>query len=281
MVFDIFIKSTGQDLLCFQELQKDIKIYSNLGGKVYVSVPKQDYELFQNVISEDFILLTDQEIIISWNYSGKYYSDNWYMQQALKLLISRYIENEYYLILDSNTLITRRFDENDFYLNGLVKYNIGNENGDDLNFEYSTAAFLGLQSYKAVGFNNVNQVFNTANVRQLLKHIESLVDEPVADNLITSCLPNHEKCPPPWTEFHLYGIFSKELSPVQHHAYSRDNQIAHFKYTGRDAILKFINDIQASKPLFIKFWKSRRLDVADIPDKEYLQLISELKSSFQ
>ena len=78
-------------------------------------VPRNERDQFAGLIGKNYIVLTAEEVASAAGYAGEF-PDSWFTQQIIKIIAANIVDHEYYLILDSNTLIGFDFDERHFHL---------------------------------------------------------------------------------------------------------------------------------------------------------------------
>src|SRR5690242_15866664 len=101
---DIVIKTRMFDAIPFAQLQKDLAAHSRLHGRVYVVVPRSERDRFSTLVEDKQIVLTAEEVASAAQYTGDF-PDTWFTQQIIKIIAANVVKNDYFLILDSNTLI--------------------------------------------------------------------------------------------------------------------------------------------------------------------------------
>ena len=112
---DVVIKTRAQDLVPFLQLQTDLAAHSRLHGRVFIIVPHHELDQFLNVVANSNTLLTAEEVVRTAGYNAEF-PDTWFTQQIIKIIAANVVDREYYLILDSNTLIGFDFEEQYFRL---------------------------------------------------------------------------------------------------------------------------------------------------------------------
>lgn len=279
---DIFIKSTEKDFLSFIELQKDIQKYNKLNGEVYVSVPKNNYSKFKEIIDPSFILMCDEEILHFLNYHGAYL-DSWCSQQAIKLLAYNFVKNNSYLVLDSNTLLTQKLNTKIFKKNKRYIYaiDIKNDCEEDIEFEILTSRFLNIKNFKLIGLTNVNQVFITDNVKALSAYVEDIKKDTFV-NILMKSIPPMKKgdSPTPWTEFHLYGLFCAKILGRSRNKtiFEQKNNVVWI--TPETPFNEIGNTIRNNYPLFIKMHQERIYHQNKVlSDHKYKSYVKEIRAT--
>jgi hypothetical protein len=270
---DIVIKTRALDLLPFLQLQKDLVKHSRLHGRIYMIVHSSERDQFAGRTEKNIIVLTAEEVAASAGYIGEF-PDTWSTQQIIKIIAANIVEHEYYLILDSNTLLGFDFDERYFLSHGQYVYAVNDFN--DAVWELQSRNFLGLQgACRLAGFRAANQIFSKQNARDLIRHVERLYNNNIvrillrySDDLNTSF----------WTEFALYGLFVRFLRESSGHRFEERFDLFHFY--GRQKFTHFLKDIEAQPPLMIKFYKRRR-GRYDLDPTRYAKRVSEIKRTYR
>src|SRR5215471_18364079 len=169
---DIVIKTCVHDAVPFAQLQRDLAAHSRLRGRVYVIVPRNERDQFAGLIGENYIFLTAEEVASAAAYAGVF-PDSWFTQQIIKIIAANIVDHEYYLILDSNTLIGFDFDERYFLSRGEYVYAV--DDFRDVAWELQSRNFLGLQTPgRLTGFRAANQIFSKQNAQALVRHVERM-----------------------------------------------------------------------------------------------------------
>jgi len=88
-------------------------------------------------------------------------------------------------------------------------------------------SFLNLgSSARLFGFRNVNQIFIKRNARLLIKRLRQAHGQNVIDTLIR--YSRSDQFTKYWTEFALYGVFSRCVLKGGGHFYEKRKDVAHF-----------------------------------------------------
>jgi len=270
---DIVIKTRARDLVPFLQLQTDLARHSRLHGRIYVIVPRHDLDQFADVLGTGNTLLVAEEVTGAVGYAAEF-PDTWFTQQIIKIIAANIIDHEYYLILDSNTLIGFDFDEQYFLSHGEYVYAVNDFR--DVAWELQSRNFLRLHSpWRLAGFRAANQIFWKRNVQALIRHVESLYN----DNIVRILLNFSDDLSTQfWTEFALYGVFVQSLQGAPGHCFEERSDLVHF--SARRNFAHLLQDIEADAPLMIKFNK-RRHGQYDLAVDEYARRVSEIKRAYQ
>ena len=270
---DIVIKTRSRDLIPFLQLQTDLARHSRLHGRLYVIVPRHELEQFGDVVGKGHTLLTAEEVAEAAGYTAEF-PDTWFTQQIIKVIAANIIDCEYYLILDSNTLIGFDFDERYFLSHGQYVYAV-NEFGD-VAWELQSRNFLGLhEPWRLAGFRSANQIFSKQNAQALMRYVERLYNDNIvrvllrySDDLSTIC----------WTEFALYGVFVQSLQNGWGHCFEQRSDLIHF--SARQNFSDLLQQIEAEAPLMVKFRKTRWRQY-DLGPEGYARRVAEIKRAYQ
>jgi len=270
---DIVIKTRMFDAIPFAQLQKDLAAHSRLHGRVYVVVPRSERDRFSTLVEDKQIVLTAEEVASAAQYTGDF-PDTWFTQQIIKIIAANVVKNDYFLILDSNTLIGFDFDERHFVSHGKYVYAVNEFH--DVAWELQSRNFLGLHApARLYGFRAANQIFSKQNVQALIRHVEELYK----DNIVRVLLAHSDELSSRfWTEFALYGVFVASLQQGAGHFFEQRSDLVHF--STRNSFAHFLEDIEAQPPLMIKFNK-RRPGQYDIGSGEYAQRVSAIKQAYR
>ena len=270
---DIVIKTRVFDAVPFAQLQKDLAAHNRLHGRVYVIVPSNERGQFAGLIGKDYVVLTAEEVALAAGYAGEF-PDTWLTQQIVKIIAANVVEHDYFLILDSNTLIGFDFDERHFISQGKYVYAVNDFR--DVAWELQSRNFLGLHApCRLFGFRAANQIFSKQNVRAMIRHVEDLYK----DNMVRTLLTHSDDLSSSfWTEFALYGVFVTSLQQGAGHFFEERSDLVHF--SARHNFLHLLQDIEAQPPLMIKFNKTRPGQY-DIGSREYARRVSEIKQAYR
>jgi uncharacterized protein DUF6492 len=270
---DIVIKTRVFDAVPFAQLQKDLAAHNRLHGRVYVIVPSNERGQFAGLIGKDDVVLTAEEVALAAGYAGEF-PDTWLTQQIVKIIAANVVEHDYFLILDSNTLIGFDFDERHFISQGKYVYAVNDFR--DVAWELQSRNFLGLHApCRLFGFRAANQIFSKQNVRAMIRHVEDLYK----DNMVRTLLTHSDDLSSSfWTEFALYGVFVTSLQQGAGHFFEERSDLVHF--SARHNFLHLLQDIEAQPPLMIKFNKTRPGQY-DIGSREYARRVSEIKQAYR
>jgi hypothetical protein len=128
----IFCKSYRKDFFRLEKLAASISKFNSDKLPFYVSVPRNDINLFTNLSNKyEFILIADDSIIKS-NYAINFLEyeklPGYVQQQIVKSEFWRLGYCENYLCIDSDSIFIRKFITNDFINEEGVPYTTINEN---------------------------------------------------------------------------------------------------------------------------------------------------------
>jgi hypothetical protein len=270
---DVVIKTHVHDAVPFAQLQRDLVAHSRLHGRVYVIVPRNERDQFAGLVGEKYIVLTAEEVASAAGYTGEF-PDSWYTQQIIKIIVANIIDHEYYLILDSNTLIGFDFDEQYFVSRGEYVYAVTEFR--DVAWELQSRNFLGLHApARLAGFRAANQIFSKQNAQGLMRYVERLYK----DNIVRVLLRYSDELSTTfWTEFALYGVFVQSLQNGWGHCFEQRSDLIH--YSARQKFSDLLQQIELEVPLMVKFRKTRRGQY-DLGPEGYAKRVREIKCAYQ
>jgi hypothetical protein len=270
---DIVIKTRARDLVPFLQLQTDLARHNRLHGRTYVIVPRHELERFSDLVEKGSTLLSAEEVAGVAGHTAVF-PDTWFTQQIIKIIAANVIDHEYYLILDSNTLIGFDFDEQFFISHGEYVYAVNEFR--DVAWELQSRNFLRLHApWRLAGFRAANQIFSKQNAQALIRHVESLYN----DNIVRTLLKYSDDLNTQfWTEFALYGVFVQSLQGPPGHCFEERSDLVH--YSARRDFAQFLQAIEEEAPLMIKFNK-RRPRQYDLTVDDYARRVSEIKRAYQ
>jgi Family of unknown function (DUF6492) len=270
---DIVIKTRARDLVPFLQLQTDLASHSRLHGRVYVIVPRQELDQFSDLVEKGSTLLTAEEVAGAAGHIAEF-PDTWFTQQIIKIIAANVIDHEYYLILDSNTLLGFDFDEQFFVSHGEYVYAVNEFR--DVAWELQSRNFLRLHApCRLAGFRAANQIFSKRNAHALIRHVESLYNDSIVRILLRYSDDLNTQF---WTEFALYGVFVQSMQGPPGHCFEERADLVHF--SARRDFTQFLQAIEEEAPLMIKFNK-RRPRQYDLTVGEYARRVSEIKKAYQ
>jgi hypothetical protein len=269
---DVVIKTRRKDLATYLPLQDDLACHSRLRGRVYVIVPAEDIPLFREVVRQEFIVASSEQLLELAGYSGEF-TDTWVTQQIIKILAALLVTHEQYLILDSNTLLGFDFDET-FFLRGTdYIYALGDFH--DAAWELQTRNFLKLhQADRIYGFRAVNQIFKRGNVTRLIDYVEALHQEHVVAALLRY---SDEFFTEYWTEYALYGVFIRCILHGTGHYFEKRHDVRHFSF--KNDFSEFLAEVERERPLMIKLHKRRPR--YELTSEEYAECVAKIKAAYR
>jgi hypothetical protein len=146
----LYCKSYSGDVQRLKKLKESIEIYNKDNIPFYISCPKKDKQLFENILGkENYTLLFDEDII-----TLEYPIDGWRSQQIIKSNIHKLKITENYLCLDSDAYFIKDFYENDFIAKDNIPYTLIHENKETqqykklfYNTNYSESGYTQCLSY--------------------------------------------------------------------------------------------------------------------------------------
>jgi hypothetical protein len=270
---DVVIKTHVCDAIPFAQLQRDLAAHSRLRGRVYVIVPRNERDQFAGLVGENYVVLTAEEVASAAGYTEEF-PDSWFTQQIIKIIAANIIDHEYYLILDSNTLIGFDFDER--YFLSLGEYVYAVTEFRDVAWELQSRNFLGLHApARLAGFRAANQIFSKQNAQALMRYVEQLYN----DNIVRVLLRYSDDLNTVfWTEFALYGVFVQSLQNGWGHCFEQRSDLIH--YSARRNFSDLLQHIEAEAPLMVKFRKTR-LGQYDLGHEGYARRVAQIKTAYQ
>jgi hypothetical protein len=270
---DIVIKTRMSDAVTFAQLQRDLAAHNRLHGSVYVIVPHNERDQFAELVRANHILLTANEVVSTAGYDGEL-PDTWFTQQIIKIIAANIIDQEYYLILDSNTLIGFDFDERYFLSQGKFSYAVNEFR--DVAWELQSRNFLRLNSpARLAGFRAANQIFSKQNAKALMRYVEGLYEANIVEVLLTY---SDDLNTIYWTEFALYGVFVHSLQNGCGHCFEARSDLIH--YSPRRNFSDLLQQIEAETPLMVKFRKGRPGQY-DLGSEGYARRVAEIKRAYR
>lgn len=97
--------------------------------KFYIITRFEDIDFFKDFFKEykKFIDIIDENLL----YKNSYSNDGWHIQQVLKLYISKYINTEYYIVLDSDCYLTKKINYLNLFYNNKPILSLTNKHTND------------------------------------------------------------------------------------------------------------------------------------------------------
>lgn len=133
----LYTKTYRNDLDRVKHLTQSIKTYNKDNIPFYISLPKEDVELFQNNIDTDYVnFIYDEDIC---NIS----TQNWHNQQIVKSSFWRLGLCENYVMIDSDSYFIKDFYITDFLYNDTTPYTIMHEQKDLFDWSSRYSHLLG------------------------------------------------------------------------------------------------------------------------------------------
>ena len=94
----LYCKSFSRDVNRCKLLLDSIVKYNKDSIPFYISVPKEDVQLFKSTLGTDgYILITDEELM------NESLCQSWKNQQIVKMIFWKAIKTENYVVLDSDS----------------------------------------------------------------------------------------------------------------------------------------------------------------------------------
>lgn len=121
-----YCKTYMKDYKNVLRLIDSYNLYNKDNIKLYISCPKEDYDVFSKLSGSNIVVVKDEEItennMVSESKTGL--SIGYINQQICKLCFAEYGVCDNYLCLDSDALFIRNFYYNDFMYNDNVPYSV-------------------------------------------------------------------------------------------------------------------------------------------------------------
>ena len=134
--FVLYCCTFRKDLKRTVKLAQSIQKHNKANIPFYISVPAEDVDLFRDYLKDfDVTIFDEKDIIVAnskLNIHQLYEIRGGLRQQVIKSEFWRLGISENYLVLDSDCIFIRDFDENDFIFNDDVPYSIIHEGRDVL-----------------------------------------------------------------------------------------------------------------------------------------------------
>jgi len=141
----LYCKSFNRDFERVKVLLESIKKYNVDNIPFYISVPKNDYQLFSQLKGVNIVL--DEDIFLL--------SDNWVAQQIIKSNFWKLGITENYVCLDSDAYFIRPFRIKDFMFNDNTPYTVMHEQKELFSWSVTKIKELGFDPKE--GFTNDRQ----------------------------------------------------------------------------------------------------------------------------
>ena len=108
----LYCKSFSGDIQRCKILFDSIQKYNKDKIPLYISVPKEDVQLFKNILgTSGYELITDEALL------GENLAQSWKTQQIFKMVFWKAIPTENYVVIDSDSYFIRDFYLKDFLVN--------------------------------------------------------------------------------------------------------------------------------------------------------------------
>jgi len=150
----IFCKSYSGDLDRFKVLLKSIATFNSENIPLYVSVPKEDKQLFLDETDlPKSSLIVDEEVI------SKTLESTWTTQQVVKASVYNLGICDNYLMIDSDSYFIKQFKYNDFLYTPEIPYTVVHEQKDLWQYVakkcYKDSTFKHFHQYDHDGFKKM------------------------------------------------------------------------------------------------------------------------------
>ena len=160
--FILYAKSYGPDVHQCKRCFESIKKYNVDNIPFYISVPKNDFKLFKDILgTEGYTLLADEDI-----YQFTVPLTGWRNQQIIKTHINRLNICKNYLCLDSDSFFIKDFRKSDFMANDDVVFTLMQ---DPMDIKMVTHNVKDRDFYKTDFFRtcrDVRSVFGNTNFKK-------------------------------------------------------------------------------------------------------------------
>lgn len=205
---DIVIPTYRRDWHTFVRFCNSVLKNYSLLNRVWVMVSDAEYPEYRERIKSPHLTLVPASTLlpgVPYDFPGIR------RQQMLKLAAAKVVETDFYLVMDSDTMVIRSFDEAELFENGQARYMV---EADGHHFDWTLQAqdFLKLDSPEQSCYGSYSvttAIFHRQNVKDLFSYIEKVHEKPWQ----TKLMENN------WTEFQLYGIFSDCVLGSRYHVF--------------------------------------------------------------
>jgi len=121
----LYCKSFSRDVeRCKLLLESSVK-HNKDKIPLYISVPKEDFQLFKSKLGSDgYYLIHDEELI------HESLCQSWKNQQIVKMIFWKTIQTENYVVLDSDSYFIKDFYYKDFLVTDSIPYTVMHEQKD-------------------------------------------------------------------------------------------------------------------------------------------------------
>ena len=121
----LYCKSFNRDVHRCKLLLDSIIKYNRDNIPFYISVPKEDVQLFKSTLGTDgYILISDEELM------NESLCQSWKNQQIVKMVFWKAIKTENYVVLDSDSYFIKDFYYKDFLVTDSIPYTVMHEQKD-------------------------------------------------------------------------------------------------------------------------------------------------------
>jgi len=230
------IKSYEQFLV-----KKDVKEF-------IIICPENEMQYFKNIVESSWIpfLILNEGCKLQEGLD----TTGWYKQQLLKLLVSKVVRTQLYLVVDGDMYLNQLFTGNDLRNNGKIKY-VSEPYQTENSNKYSVNSKWWDGSCDVLDIN-VNKIIND---KHLMGVTPQILDKFLVDDLLSFVLNKFGKiwqqilCDKKFTEYTLYWLFIKYIANASdrytyngYKLWSHNHRTNTLDYTIEDKVLDAVRE---------------------------------------
>lgn len=124
--FVMYCKTYSKDFNACKNMVTSFNEHNKDNIKLYISVPEQDLDMFNELSSENIFVITDESYSKDYfiTYNDTKYEKGWLNQQICKLSFWENNFTENYLCIDSDAIFIRDFYLSDFMKDEVIPYTV-------------------------------------------------------------------------------------------------------------------------------------------------------------
>ncbi len=175
----IVLPTRGLDGKYFKLVMESYNKYLNIDCEFIIITNDINVEDYIKKYKFKFRIIKDDELLDCSRFNTK--DECWYKQQLLKLLISKKVETDLYMILDDDLFLTREITLKDIYVNDKIRYSsekyeeLSTKNHSSLNWWNGSCKLLSIEMIKNDNLMSVTpQIFITNIVLELLIELKMM-----------------------------------------------------------------------------------------------------------
>lgn len=174
---------------------------------IFPEKKKMEVAIKQHQIPFNIRIMTEKDVVPSEDYPLFSKQKGWYRQQIMKLYISKYIDSQYYICLDSDVLCIKPTSYGDLVKNGKVCVNLEAKDIHARWWQDSLKVLKVSNPGTDIGMTSSTNILIKNEVLLLIEHVEKLYNKSFIKSLFIWKWVNPKFALRKWTEYKLYWLF--------------------------------------------------------------------------